>query len=175
MNIGKKYSVTLALALFLSLIAMASASAAEPQSRRLPQNIQAADLRAPVAEGELQTFAADMTTYIRALHDLNSKRPDIQNRLLEVQQKIEAFTPEELAILANSYDRPGLSRAVQRLKTIMPRLNARSEQGGATPLLNSVATGSPRSTPEDGSTSPANPNLADSHDGELQQHLHAHQ
>jgi len=89
-------------------------------------------LRMPVPEGELQTFAADLTTLARALHDLNPNRPDVQRSMIEVEQKIAALTPEELTALANAYDRPALSGAVERLRSLMPSLNAAPGQAGET-------------------------------------------
>jgi hypothetical protein len=44
--------------------------------------------------------------------------------MLEIEQQISALTPEELTILANSYDRPALAQAVARLRSLMPSLRA---------------------------------------------------
>jgi hypothetical protein len=135
MRIGKKYSILLALAVFLATSARPPASAAQLQSRRSPQIAQPApdNLRSVPPEGDLQAFAADLTTLARAIHDLNPNRPDVQNRMVEVEQKIAALTPEELSMLANAYDRPALSEAVERLKSLIPSLSAPPEQGGAPP------------------------------------------
>jgi hypothetical protein len=134
MRIGRKYSLLLALALFLALIAKAPASAAQPQAKRSPQPVQAADLRAPVTEGDLQAFSADLTTLARTLHDLNPLRPDVQDRMVQVEQQISTLTPDQLTMLANTYDRPALSQAVQRLQSLMPGLSAPLAQGGASPV-----------------------------------------
>jgi hypothetical protein len=134
MRIGRKYSILLALALFLATSARPPASAAQLQSRRSPQIAQPApdNLRSHVPEAGLQAFAADLTTLARAIHDLNPNRPDVQNRMLEVEQGIAALTPEQLTMLANTYDRPALSRAVERLASLIPSLSAPPEQGGPT-------------------------------------------
>ena len=134
MRIGRKYPILLAFAVLLATYASRPASAGQSQLRRSPQNAQATmdALRQPVPQGELQTFAADLTTLARALHDLNPNRPDVQSRMIELEQQIAAMTPEELTALANAYDRPALSGAVERLKSLMPSLNAAPGQAGQT-------------------------------------------
>jgi len=134
MRIRRKYPILLALALSLATYASRPASAAQPQSRRPRQNAQtAADaLRTPVPEGDLQTFASDLSTLARALHDLNPNRPDVQNRMIQAEQAIGALTPEQLTMLANAYDRPALSQSMERLRSLMPSLSATPGQAGAT-------------------------------------------
>jgi hypothetical protein len=140
MRIGRKYSILLALALFLAIFAEFPAGAAQLQSRQSPQIAPAAsgDLRAPVPPSDLQAFVTDLSTLVRALHDLNPNRPDVQSRMLQVEQELGALTPEQLTVLANSYDRPALSQAMERVRTLMPSLSMPPEQTTPAPQLDRV-------------------------------------
>jgi hypothetical protein len=73
-----------------------------------------------------------LTTLVRALHDLNPNRPDVQSRMIQAEQEIGALTPEQLTMLANAYDRPTLSQSVERLRSLVPSLSATPGQAGQT-------------------------------------------
>jgi hypothetical protein len=139
MRTGRKYPILLALAVSLATYAGLTTTAARAQSRpsrasagiylspdkRSALDVQATEkaLQQPVSPDELQRFATDFTTLLRALHDLNALHPEVQSSLIEAQHKLATLTPEQWTVLANAYDRPTLSNAVERLRSGMPSLN----------------------------------------------------
>jgi len=143
MRTGRKYPILLALTLFLAAYALRPASA-QAQSRRAPPGAQTPKdyqaLMAPVPEDELERFETDFTTLVRALHDLNALHPDVQSSMIETEHQLAALTPEQWTVLANAYDRPTVSQSVERLSSLLSRLNATpglavgpSEAGSGTP------------------------------------------
>lgn len=122
--------------LLLAIVALLSASAVQPsgaqvQPRRAPARTQpsldyeteSARLRAPVPEDELQRFTSDLTTLVRALHDLNASHPEVQDRMIEAEQKIADLTPEQRLMFANAWDRPRLSQAAGIMRHMLKGLN----------------------------------------------------
>lgn len=120
MKTGNKGAILVALAVSLGLFG-ARPAIAQTESPLVT-------LQRPVPEGDLQQFSSDMTTLTRVLSHLSANRPEVQSRAAELEQKLASLTPEQLTILANAYDRPALSQAVERLRPLMP------EPGVTTPL-----------------------------------------
>ena len=125
-----------------------------PPDRRSQQDAQAVEssLIAPVPADELQRFATDFTTLVRALHDLNALHPEVQSSMIETERKLATFTPEQWTVLANAWDRPALSNAVERLRSLMPSLNATPGLAGATPAPGGGAAKPAAVAPDDAST-----------------------
>jgi hypothetical protein len=96
-------------------------------------------LKTPVPENELQSFSSDLLSLVRKLHDLNSAHPEIQLSMIQTELKISTLTPEQLTMLANAFNRPALSKAVQSLRSLKPKSKASSRLANATPQLGSGA------------------------------------
>ena len=90
-------------------------------------------LRAPIPANELHSFASDFTTLVNELHDLNPLHPEVQSWMAETQRKLVSLSPAQWTALANAWDRPALSTAVQRLRSHTPRSNAAPSLTAATP------------------------------------------
>ena len=118
MKTGNKGAILLALAVSLGMFG------ARPASAQMESPL--VTLQRPVPD--LQQFSSDMTTLTRELYYMSANHPEVQSRAAELEQKLASLTPEELTILANAYDHPALSQAVERLRPLMP------ESGATTPL-----------------------------------------
>jgi len=118
MNTRNKGAILLALAVSLGMFG------ARPASAQMESPL--VTLQRPVPD--LQQFSSDMTTLTRELYYMSANHPEVQSRAAELEQKLASLTPDELTILANAYDRPALSRVVERLRPLVP------ESGVTTPL-----------------------------------------